>query len=223
MPLWWLIVRKLIRICETQRISTLPDLISSRHGNSVSISVLSSVLIILGIIPYISIQFKSITSSFEILTYGSYQENNLSTIFLNDSAFYLFIILALFIILFVFKTIETTDKHYGMMGAIAIDSVLKLIAFLAVGIFVTYGLFNGFGDLFSKSSLRMSETFYQIPSDSGFDWFMLLLLSMSAIVLLPRQFQVTVAENTDEKHIKTVGWVFPLYLLLINIFVVPIA
>ena len=222
-PLWWIVVRKLIRICEVQRISTLPDLISSRYGKSVLLSVLASVFIIAGIIPYISIQLKSITSSFEILAYGTYQESNLGTLFFNDFAFYLSLILAAFIIVFVFRSIETTDKHYGMMGAIAIDSVVKLIAFLAVGIFVTYGIFNGFGDLFNRASPDLAEKFQKIPESKSYDWFFLLLLSMSAILLLPRQFQVTVAENVDEKHIKTAEWVFPLYLFLINIFVVPIA
>lgn len=222
-PLWWLIIRKLIRICEVQRISTLPDLISSRYGKSVSLSVLASFLIIVGIIPYISIQLKSITSSFEILAYGTYQETNLNSIFLNDFAFYLSLILAAFIIVFVFRSIETTDKHYGMMGAIAIDSIVKLIAFLAVGLFVTYSVFNGFGDIFNRASPELAVKFQQIPDSKSFDWFFLLLLSMSAILLLPRQFQVTIAENVDENHIKTAEWVFPLYLFLINIFVVPIA
>ena len=223
MPLWWIVVRKLIRICEAQRISTLPDLIASRYGKSISLGIIAGIFTILGIIPYISIQLKSIISSYEILTHGAYQASDLSTNFLNDSAFYLVIILALFIILFVFKSIETTDKHYGMMGAIAVDSVVKLVAFLAVGIFVTYGVFNGFGDLFAKSDAVQRTIFNAIPDDRGFDWFFLLLLSMTAIILLPRQFQVTVAENVREHHLKTASWVFPLYLFVINIFVVPIA
>ena len=223
MPLWWLMVRKMVRICESQRISTLPDLISSRYGKSVLISVLASVFIILGVIPYISIQLKSIVSSYEILVQGYDSQYDPTTLFFNDSAFYLAIILALFIIVFVFKSIETTDKHYGMMGAIAIDSIVKLVAFIAVGIFVTYGLFNGFADLFNQSSDTLRETFQGIPQEKNIDWFFLLLLSMSAILLLPRQFQVTVAENAKESDIKTATWVFPIYLLLINIFVVPIA
>ena len=223
MPLWWIVVRKLIRICESQRISTLPDLISSRYGKSVLISVLASVFIIVGIIPYISIQLKSIINSYEILVFGSQTDHSISTIFLQDTAFYLVIILALFIIIFVFRSIETTDKHYGMMGAIAIDSVIKLMAFLAVGVFVTYGLFDGFGDILNQSESSIKQSFEQVSDDRSFDWFIMVLLSMSAVILLPRQFQVTVAENTNESHIKTATWVFPLYLLLINIFVIPIA
>lgn len=223
MPLWWIIVRKMIRICEVQRISTLPDLIASRYGKSLSISVLSSMLIIIGIIPYISIQLKSIKSSFEILTESSNHSLDLGAFFLNDSAFYLTLILALFIIFFVFRSIETTDKHFGMMGAIAIDSIIKLVAFLAVGLYVTYGLFNGFADLFKQADPAMVAKFGSISSDNSFEWLFLLLLSMSAIILLPRQFQVTIAENVKEDDLKTSIWIFPLYLFLINIFVVPIA
>ncbi|NQZ77625.1 MAG: histidine kinase, partial [Ekhidna sp.] len=223
MPLWWIVIRKMIKICEKQRISTLPDLLASRYGKSLSISVFSSLLIVLGIIPYISIQLKSITDSFELLNFGAYQDFDSKVFFLNDTAFYLAIILAIFIVLFVFRSIETTNKHHGMMGAIAVDSVVKLIAFLAVGVYVTYGLFDGFGDIFRQAEEASITRFNQIAPDRGFEWFFLLLLSMSAIMLLPRQFQVTIAENTDEDHLKTSMWVFPLYLLLINIFVVPIA
>ncbi len=223
MPLWWIVVRKLIRICETQRISTLPDLISSRFGKSVLISVLASTFIILGIIPYISIQLKSIISSYEILVFGEHKTHDLTNIFLNDTAFYLIVILAIFIIFFVFRSIETTDKHHGMMGAIAIDSIVKLVAFLAVGIFVTYSLYNGFGDIINQTEPKVRSVFESVPASKSFDWFFLLLLSMSAIILLPRQFQVTIAENVSENDLKTAGWVFPLYLFIINLFVVPIA
>lgn len=223
MPLWWIVVRKIIRICETQRISTLPDFISARYGKSISISIISSLFIIAGIIPYIAIQLKSITSSYEILTLGNYQPYDQSTFFFNDTAFYLSIILAVFIILFVFRNIETTDKHHGLMGAIAIDSVVKLLAFLAVGVFVTHFLFDGFSDIFNQSAIKIQESFREVPEGNGLNWFLLLLLSMSAVVLLPRQFQVAIAENTNEKDIRTAGWLFPLYLLLINLFVVPIA
>lgn len=222
MPLWLIIIRKMIRICEVHRISTLPDFLASRYGKSLSLSVISSLMIIAGVIPYISIQLKSVKSSFQILTQG-YSGISDRLFILNDSALYLSIILALFIILFAFRSIESTEKHYGMMGAIALDSIIKLIAFLTVGIYVTYGVFNGFSDLFSQSDPSLVLKFTEMPRHRGFEWFFLLLLSMSAILLLPRQFQVTIAENTSEKDLKTSIWVFPLYLLLINVFVVPIA
>ncbi len=221
MPLWWLVVRKMIKVCEVQRISTLPDFLAGRYDKSLALSIVSSLFLILGIIPYISIQLKAVVTSFHILTES---ENVLSgNLFYMDSAFYLSLLLALFIVFFVFRSIETTDKHNGMMVAIALDSVVKLVAFLLVGVFVTFSLFDGFGDLFGRLSPLELQKFNSFPPASGFEWFFLLLLSMSAFVLLPRQFQVAVAENQDENHLKTATWLVPLYLLLINIFVVPIA
>ena len=223
MPLLWLVVRKIIRICKVQNLNTLPDFISSRY-NSVTLSVISSVFMVVGIIPYISIQLKAIKQSFEFLvTKGEVAETTSASLVLTDSALYLSIILGLFIILFVFRSVETTGQHRGLMAAIAMDSVVKLLAFMAVGIFVTYFLFDGFADLFSKADEQLLLPFVDMTGIGGLDWFFLLLLSMSAIVLLPRQFQVMVAENTDENHLKKAAWVFPAYLLLINLFVVPVA
>lgn len=221
-PIWWIVVRKMIRISEVQRISTLPDFISSRYNKSITLSIVSTLLITVGIIPYISIQLKSISSSFDILIYGNHIVAN-SRPLLGDAAFYIVIILAFFIILFVFRSIESADKHHGMMGAIAVDSLVKLLAFLAVGAYVVFYLFDGFQDVFSHMDTSQLLKFTELPSQNGLNWFFLLLLSMSAILLLPRQFQVTVAENTNEDHLRTAIWLFPLYLLLINIFVVPIA
>ncbi len=220
-PLWWIVVRKMIKVCEVQRISTLPDFLADRYGKHLGISIFSSVFLVLGIIPYISIQLKAIVNSFNILT--SQHSPAVEGIFFTDSSFYLSIILALFIVFFVFKSIETTDKHNGMMVAIALDSLVKLVAFLVVGCFVTFFLFDGFGDLFSRLTPAESIVFEQFPAESGLEWFFLLFLSLSAFLLLPRQFQVTIAENQDVNHLKTASWLVPLYLLLINLFVVPIA
>ena len=220
-PLWWIVLRKMIKICEVQRISTLPDFLADRYGKHLGLSIFSSVFLVLGVIPYISIQLKAIVNSFNILR--DQQASAVEGIFLTDSSFYLTIILALFIVFFVFRSIETTDKHHGMMVAIALDSVVKLVAFLVVGGFVTYFLFDGFGDLFSKLSPAESQVFETFPSSSGLEWFFLLFMSLSAFLLLPRQFQVAIAENQDENHLKTASWLVPLYLLLINLFVVPIA
>ena len=224
MPLWWIIVRKIIRICHVQRMSTLADFIAARYNNSVFVSVLVSILAIIGIIPYISIQLKSIVTSFDILVYNAhlgYSELP-EKIFFTDTSFYLTIILAVFIILFAFRTTDTTDKHHGMVGAIAFESVFKLLAFLVVGSYITFSVFDGFGDVFSRASTQVIGTYSGIKS-SGLEWMIMILLSMSAIFLLPRQFQVAVAENYSEQHIKKAVWVFPLYLLLINLFVIPIA
>ena len=214
----------MIRICKVQHISTLSDFISTRY-NSITLSVLTSLFVLLGIVPYISIQLKGITQSFEFLIEegnagGSWEQ---ASYVWSDSAFYLAIILALFVILFVLRNVETTGQHHGLMAALSFDSIIKLVAFLAVGIFVSNYLFEGLGDIFDKADPALLSSFTDTERINGLDWFFLLLLSMAAMLLLPRQFQVMVAENGKEKHLKTAGWVFALYLLLINLFVVPVA
>src|SRR5260221_4361390 len=113
-----------------------------------------------------------------------------------------------------------------MVAAIAFESIVKLVAFLAVGAYVTFGLFNGFGDIFKRAASRPELASLMTPfaADGALaNWAWMTVLSMLAIVFLPRQFQVAVIENVDEKHLKTAMWLFPLYMLAINIFVLPIA
>ena len=133
--------------------------------------------------------------------------------------------MALFAILFGTRHIDASEQHEGMVAAIAFESVVKLVAFLAVGLFVTFGLYRGFGDIFAQAeasgALRRLFTIDGVGSHTS--WITLTLLAMGAIVVLPRQFQVLVVENVDERHLRKAMWLFPLYLLLINIFVLPIA
>ena len=135
-------------------------------------------------------------------------------------------LLAAFTIVFGTRHLDASERHEGMVAAIAFESLVKLLAFLVVGAFVTFGLYNGFGDIFSQAmevpDLRPMLTFGDITGTYG-SWFWLIFLSMLAIMFLPRQFQVSVVENVDEKHLNKAIWLFPLYLLAINIFVLPIA
>jgi signal transduction histidine kinase/Na+/proline symporter len=136
------------------------------------------------------------------------------------------LILAAFSILFGTRSIDATERHEGLVVAIAFESIVKLLAFLVVGLFVTYSLFDGFGDLFAQASAVPSiKALMGMEAISGgyTNWFTLLLLSMTAILFLPRQFQVAVVENVNESHVRTASWLFPLYLLIINLFVLPIA
>ena len=125
------------------------------------------------------------------------------------------------------RHLDSTERHEGMVAAIAFESVVKLVAFLAVGAFVTWGMFGGLGDLFARADavpeLKALLTLGQGQTFAYEQWFALTVLSMLSVIFLPRQFQVIVVENVDERHLKRAAWVFPLYLLLINLFVLPIA
>ena len=140
-----------------------------------------------------------------------------------DTALWVAALLAVFSILFGTRHIDATEHHEGMVAAIAFESLVKLIAFISVGVFVTYGVFDGFGDLFDRAAAEPKLAELMTMEVAGTQWAPLMLLAMLAIICLPRQFQVTVVENVDETHLNKAIWLFPLYLLLINIFVLPIA
>ncbi len=226
---WWFVLRKIIRISKAYRITSIADFISSRYGKSPGLGGLVTIIAVIGIVPYISLQLKAVSSSFIILEhYPSITLPSSQNVpfFWGDTTFYIAMLLAAFTIVFGTRHLDASERHEGMVAAIAFESLVKLLAFLAVGVFVTYGLYDGFGDIFSRAmevpDLRPMLTFGEITGSYG-SWFWLIFLSMLAIMFLPRQFQVSVVENVDEKHLNKAIWLFPLYLLAINIFVLPIA
>ena len=133
--------------------------------------------------------------------------------------------LTAFILYFGTRSVDASEKHEGLVAAIAFESVIKLIAFLAAGIFITYGMFDGFTDIFQQAAQndQLQKLFVLDDSSSNTSWFSMLVLSLFAIIFLPRQFQVNVVENLNEKHLNKAAWLFPLYLFIINLFVLPIA
>jgi Na+/proline symporter/signal transduction histidine kinase len=224
----WFVIRKIIRISKVNRTTSIADFVASRYGKSFQLGGLVTVIAVVGILPYISLQLKAISTSFSVLLH--YPEivmpaTPTSALFLQDTAFYVALIVAVFAILFGTRHIDASEQHEGMVAAIAFESVVKLVAFLAVGLFVTFGLYGGFGDIFARAeaSGALSRLFTINGVAAHTSWIALTLLAMGAIVVLPRQFQVLVVENVDERHLKQAMWLFPLYLLLINIFVLPIA
>lgn len=221
--LFWPVLRKLIRICKVQRINSLADFISTRYGKNFSLAVVVTLLCVIGIIPYIALQLKAISSSMNILS-GSAAHQGLRGI-LSDNTLYISLGLLFFIILFGTRSIDASEKHTGLVAAVAFESVVKLIAFLAAGLFVTYGLFDGFIDIFNRveSHPGMRDLFLFSGNKSYTTWTGLVLLSMLAVVFLPRQFQLAVVENVQESHLKKAIWLFPLYLFLITLFVLPVA
>lgn len=218
------VLHKIIRICKSQRINSIADLISTRYGKNFSIAVVVTILCVVGIIPYIALQIKAISSSMHTLTQGSDHEVPLAN-FLKDDSFYITVILTVFIILFGTRSIDASEKHEGLVAAIAFESIIKLVALIAAGIFVVYGIFNGFGDIFTKASNddQLKNLLTVGNKTSYASWTGLMVVSMLAVFFLPRQFQLSVVENMQEKHLKKATWLFPLYLLLINIFILPMA
>jgi Na+/proline symporter/signal transduction histidine kinase len=227
--LGWLVLRKIIRVSKANRITTIADFIAARYGKSTLLGGLVTIIAVIGIVPYISLQLKAISNTFSILPeyphIVSASELDPGSLF-TDTGLYVALVLAAFTIVFGTRKLDATERHEGMVAAIAFESLVKLVAFLCVGLFVTFGMFGGFGDLFGQAAALpgAADLFTLGGPENGYgSLFWLTVLSMLAVVLLPRQFHMTVVENVDERHLNKAIWLFPLYLLVINLFVLPIA
>ena len=225
--LWWYVLRKIIRISKAFRITSIADFVASRYGKSQLLGGLVTVIAVLGVIPYISLQLKAVSSSYTILRH--YPQIVMpakaeALPFVQDTALYIALILAAFTILFGTRHLDATERHEGLVAAIAFESVVKLLAFLAVGAYVTFGVYRGFGDIFQRAQELPPLRALTTVSGGGYGtWAFLTVLSMLSVMFLPRQFQISVVENVDENHLRKAIWLFPLYLLLINVFVLPVA
>lgn len=216
--LWPLFLKKVIRIAKANRITTLSDFIGFRYGKSLFLSALCAIVTVVGIIPYIGLQIKAIIHTFIIIS-GETSGSVAASLFITA-------ILGIFAIIFGARRLDASERHGGLVFAIAFESIIKLIAFILVGVFVTYGIFSGFDDIITRLMDSEHSVLLFLGTGTGTEyseWFALLFLSMMAIVFLPRQFQMAVVENYDERHVEKAAWLFPLYLLLINMFVMPIA
>ena len=224
---WWFLLRSMIRSSKRHRITSLADLVAHRYGNSAVLGGLVTVIAVVGIVPYIALQLKAVSDTFAVLHSGAVTvaHESATTPVLQDTALYVALSLAAFTILFGTRHLDASERHEGMVAAIALESCVKLVAFLAGGLYVTFGIFDGVGDLVNRaaSNAETAALFTLQPQTSYQSWFWLIVLSMFAILFLPRQFQVAVVENVDERHVNTAIWLFPLYLLAINLFVLPIA
>ncbi|MBQ0919118.1 histidine kinase [Hydrogenophaga aromaticivorans] len=227
MILAWMVVRKMIRVAKTYRITSIADFIASRYGKSPLLAGLVTMITVVGIVPYIALQLKAIASGYAVLTSPLGSPAVQSAQWWNDSTLYVALMLAGFTMVFGARHLDSTERHEGMVAAIAFESVVKLVAFLAVGLFVSFGLFASpaalFDQAYAVAELRRLLQFGQNQPFAYPQWFGLTLLAMLSVIFLPRQFQVMVVENVDEQHLRRAVWVFPLYLLLINLFVLPIA
>lgn len=215
------LIRRILRVSKANNITSIADLIGARFGRSGGLAALVTVIAVIGLVPYIALQLKSISSGFAALSTTPVAAGGQ----LFDAAFWAAAILAVFAMLFGSRSIHPGEHHPGMVVAIALESVLKLISLTVIGLFVGYGLFHGFGDLFAKAAAipDIASIFAYDPNRYGFSWIGMTVLAGLASICLPRQFQVMVVENTDERHLDRAVWQFPLYLLAINLFVLPIA
>ncbi len=230
---WWFLLRKIIRISKEHNIVSIADFIASRYGKSTALGALVTIFAVFGIVPYIALQLKAISTSFNLMcSDGTNPLMSLHEAYpaipgYLDTAFIVAVLLTIFCILFGAMRLDSTERHEGLVAAVAFESVVKLIAFLGVGLFVTYSLFNGFADIFTQFLAEFPNRSHLLvlgnETSSPGKWFTMITISMFAIMLLPRQFHIMVIENSDISHIRTAMWTFPAYMFLLNLFVLPIA
>jgi Na+/proline symporter/nitrogen-specific signal transduction histidine kinase len=218
---WWFMLRKLVRIGRIQRITSVADMLSSRYGNSSRLAVMVTLIAIVSFTPYIALQLKAITGSIQAVSAASAGAGPLAGIDEVSLAFAIAAGMALFTVLFGTRNVDAKEQHHGVVAAIAFEAIVKLIALLAVGVYVVFGISGGLDDIYTRAQDAGIDIYSQ--DTFGSRWIAILVLSATAVLCLPRQFQITVVENSNENHLRTAGWAFPTYLLLASLFTAPIA
>ncbi len=225
---WWFLLRKITRIAKSQRITSIADFIASRYGKSAFLGALVTVIAMVGTMPYIALQLKAVSTSFTVLANYTLFADIAGTPtgppphFLADAAFLTAIGMAIFAILFGTRHIDANEHHEGMVAAIAFESCVKLLAFLAVGIYVVLAFGPGIGEAEATLAPQLNNLIL-LPEGDAARFLTMTFLSMAAVICLPRQFHITIVENVNERHLATAAWLFPLYLLLMSLFALPIA
>ncbi|WP_416305290.1 PAS-domain containing protein [Neptunicella sp. SCSIO 80796] len=210
------VLQKIIRLCQQHNISSVADFISHQYGKSHFIAAFVTLICFIGVLPYTALQLDAVTASVNVLTMNETQ-------WPGGVSLYVAVLMAIFAILFGTRSLSLTEKHPGLMLAIAFESIVKLLAFVIIGLFVCYFLFDGILDLLGQAQLHPESK--QVLSNSSAPWVYLshMLLGFCSMFCLPRQFHINYVENNGEQELRTARWLFPLYLLAINLFVLPVA
>jgi len=211
-------LRRMIFAKQNFRLTSVADLLSTRYRRSQRIAALVTLACLIGLLPYIVLQLRAISSAVDILTPGS-QATDWSV-----DGVILTLLMALITIIFGVRRLDPTERHEGIIAVLVAECIVKLVALLVLGAYVTFEVFDGFGDIIWRLNEAGFDQLYSFGSEgAGYSWVALILLGASAILLLPRQFHVAVVENANPNHLYTALGLFPVYTLLINLFVIPLA
>ena len=217
------IVMRIVRLAKTQNTTSIADFIAARYGKRQAVAATVASIAIVGSIPYIALQLKAVSASLGVILAQTSAGGAQLAVPLGDMALFVALAMAVFTMLFGTRHVDATEHQDGLMFAIAGESLIKLIAFVGVGVFVTFVMFDGPVALFG-AAMQQPETAAVVTGGVRPSTFLTMtVLAFFAIILLPRQFHVTVVENHDEAEVRRAAWMFPVYLVLINLFVVPIA
>ncbi|WBU60640.1 sensor histidine kinase [Paracoccus albus] len=211
---WWGL-RRLVRVARMHRVTSVADLISARFGKSNPLAALITLIALIAATPYLALQLQSISLSFAAFSAMDMPSGPLES--------WVAVGLAVFAILFGTRNVAADERHHGVVMAIAVEAVVKLIAFIALGTWVIWGLAGGPADVLAKIAERAAQ-----PDAAGWAlrpdrWTALIAISAAAVLTLPRMFQVLVVEPADETPLNSAAWAFPAYLMAMSLFVLPIA
>ena len=220
MLLGWILIRKMIRISKEFRLTTISDFISFRYGRSYAIGAIVAIFCLVMVTPYVALQLIAISTSLKIIS-GQHIFMGIEV----ESKLVVALLLGAFAVIFGAIRLDPMERHEGLIAVLAFESIIKLISFILAGLYVTYGIFGGYGAIFDGISRMISAhpEYSTLTSIDYNSWFSLTLISFFAILFLPRQFHVMIVENSEENHLKKAMWLFPLYLFLMNVFVPAIA
>ena len=217
------LLRRIIRLAKSEKITSIADFLAARYGKSFAVASIATIIATVGAIPYIALQLKAISGSVSLMVEHYSGAAPSFDFFIGDISLAVAFLLAIFAVLFGTRHADATEHQDGLVLAVAVESLVKLAAFIAVGIAAVFFLFGGmseFLDATAANEMVAQSVNYQT---SFATWIVLTVLSGFAIILLPRQFYVTIVENRSEQELRTATWLYPLYLVLINILVLPIA
>ncbi|ABV38342.1 Na+/proline symporter-like protein [Shewanella sediminis HAW-EB3] len=214
----WPLMQRVLLIKQIYRVTSIADFLSARFNRSIFLAGLAATVAMVGIVPYLALQLKAINTAIDLVLET---EDGVAA---NEIAWLVWLGVALFTIIFGIRHLDPTERHPGMMLALAVEGMVKLLAMLSVGVFVGFVMFDSPLVILELLEQKMPEAAQGMSSKPEFvTWVSYLLLAGSAFMLLPRQFHVMVVENPDVKHIKKVQWWLPIYLILMTIFITPIA
>lgn len=217
------LLRKMVRLAKQHNVTSIADFLASRYGKSRAVGVIATLFATVGVLPYIALQLQAVSSTFRTVAEPTRWIDGRPGVIHTDTSLIVAALMAVFTILFGVRNVQASEQHRGMMLAIAFESVVKLIALLTVGPFVLFVLFDGPSDLWAKLGEQPAVAEQLTREGSPITWIVTSLLSGMAFLCLPRQFHVAVVEHGHPASLRTARWLFPVYLVLINLFVLPIA
>src|SRR3954465_13644455 len=208
--LGWPVLARLVRIAKAENVVSISDFLSARYGKSRAVAALVTVTAVIGVMPYLALQLKAITISFEALTRADAGNRLVSA----DTVLLVTAAMAAFSILFGVRHIHANEHHRGLVLAVAFESLVKLMAFLIVGFVVTFAIMGGPGQLWERVAADPRLSDHMVPDLGRWNWWTMTLLSAFAILCLPRQFHVAVVENVHVDDVRTAARLFSLYLIV---------